>query len=152
MWKRAYDIEKSQTTKAVYHEPVRTPTIEPRICIQGYPGHLHTEQLHRSECIIQDPDSRSPLPVSCNEPALNGNVFNEPNLDRRLAPDSKAKCVQGWSSSCEFGKKNLRILRPDNTDISSVGGLNLDFGSEIFSSQLMRLRETLKITGTSLSL
>ena len=176
MWKRAYDIEKSQTTKAVYHAPVCTPTIEPRICIQGYPGNLHTDQLHRSElptltydsignmdlfldqisemlrqygisddhrseCITQDPDSRSPLPVSCDESTLDGNVFNEPNFDRRLAPDSKTKCVQGWSSACEFGKKNLGILQPDSADISSVGGLNLHFGSAIIPSQLMSLRE-----------
>ena len=138
---KVHDETESQTTKAVYHEPVRTYTTKHRVCMQGYPGHLHTEQVHRSECIVNDPYSRSPLPVSCGEPALNGNVFNEPNLDRSLAPNSKAKCVQGWSSSRELGKQNIRVLRPDDTDISLVGGLNLDLGSEVFSSQLMSLRE-----------
>ena len=64
-------------------------------------------------------------------------MFNESNLNRSFSPNSKAKCVQGWSSSRELGKQNIRVLRPDDTDISLVGGLNLDFGSKVFSSQLM---------------
>ena len=135
-----HDVTESQTIKAVYHEPVRTYTNKHRVSIQGYPGHLHTEQVPRSECIVNDPDPRSPLPVSGGKTAINGNALNDSNLDRSLSPNTETKCVQGWGSSRELGKQNIGVLCPDDTDISPIGRLDLDFGSKVFSSQFMSSR------------